>query len=621
MGRRQALAEVAQLLEHNRLVTVTGSGGAGKTRFAIAVGHDLVDRFPDGVVWVPLSGLKDPELVLSSGAQMAGASTDLAGHVAGKRMLIMFDNFEHVIEAAPSLSSLLLACPNLTVLVTSRELLRIAGEREYALSPLSDEEGAALFCERAATEHSDAIDDLCRRLDGLPLAIELAAARANVLSPTQLLHRLSGRLDLFRGGRDADPRHATLRATIEWSHDLLSPVERRLFARFSVFAGGATLETAEQVVDADPDLLQALIEKSLIRRTADRYWMLETIREFAVERLEQSGDATALGERHARHILALAESANLSDDAPGQAEYQFVLAEQSNTRAALGWALDHGDAELGLRLATALENAWVITDPFEAKRWFEAFLKQAANVPGPVRAAAFRAYGGVVNPTGDDNLAERLYEQSLAEYRRLGDDEGVAGVLVRLGHSAWYRGDNDAAMELGKEGLETSRQHGNERHGAQALGLLGDLEFERGEHERGLELLEQSAATAAACGFPWWQARMYLRLAKRTHELNRDDDALGWASSSLRLAVPMTDRRRIVQILDLLAAIAADHGEVERAGRLRGTVEAEQARRPLSAWSMTDIELTADPAFDRARQEGTRMTLEDAVAVELHPPP
>ena len=210
-------------------------------------------------------------------------------------------------------------------------------------------------------------------------------------------------------------------------------------------------------------------------------------------------------------------------------------------------------------------------------------------MPGPVRAAAFRAYGGVVNPTGDDDLAERLYEQSLAEYRRLGDDEGVAGVLVRLGHSAWYRGDNDAAMELGKEGLETSRRHGNERHEAQALGLLGDLEFERGEHERGLELLEQSAATAAACGFPWWQARILLRLGKRQRELGHAGDAELAALVGLRLAVELSDRRRKVQLLDLLSVIAADRGDTDRCGRLRGAVEAELERRPISAWAITDL--------------------------------
>ena len=533
-------------------------------------------------------------------------------------MLIVLDNFEHVIDAAPRLAEVLSSCSNLSLLVTSRELLRIEGEREYALLPLSDDEGAALFCDRAQLAHSDTILELCRRLDGLPLAIELAAARVKVLPPEQVLQRLSQRLDLLRGGRDSDPRHATLRATIEWSYDLLTPPERALFARFSVLAGGATLEAAEQVAEADPDSLQSLLDKSLVRRTGDRFWMLETIREFAAERLAES-DQVAVADRHARWFLALAESANLSDQAPGKSDFDFAQAEQGNLRAALGWAVASGDAELGLRLATALESWWLVVETFEAVDWFEQLLRQAAPVSAPVRAAALRAYGGIINPTGDDELAERLYEQSLAEYRRLGDDAGIAGVLVRLGHSAWYRGDNEAALAMAQEVLAGAARAGNERSRAQALGLLGELEFESGAHDRGLELLEESAATAADCGFSWWQARMLLRLGKRARELGRGGDALRWAHDSLRLASEMSDRRRIVQVLDLLAAIAADDGDLSVAGLLRGAVEAELDRVPLSGWSMTDVPVRAavDTEFERARQRGLRLPLTAAVREAL----
>jgi predicted ATPase len=616
VGRRTELDSAAGLLGRSRLVTVTGPGGVGKTRFAIALARGVLPAYPDGVWWVQLAGLNDPQLVCAAAEQAMGASADLARHVSDRRMLIAFDNFEHVIDAAPALSPTLAGCPNLTLLVTSRELLRIEGEREYALEPLSAGDGTALFCDRAQVAPSGDVHALCRRLDGLPLAIELAAARTKLLSPEQVLRRLSRRLDLFRGGRDADPRHATLRATMEWSHDLLTLRERSLFARFSVFAGGATLEAAEQVAGADAEGLQSLLEKSLIRRTGDRFSMLETIREYAAERLGELGEAAALGGRHARFFLAFAESAHLAEDSPGEPQFALALAEQTNMRAALGWALAHGDAELGLRLTTALQSSWLIADPFEGVRWFRAFLNAAGAVPGSIRAAALLAYGGAVNPTGDDDLAERLYEESLAEYRRLGDTSGVAHVLVRLGYSVWYRGDSEAAVRLAREGLDGCQRPGSERQRAEALGLLGELEFERGAHELGLELLDRSAAEAEACAFPWWHARMLLRMAKRARELDRAGDARRWALDSLRIAAAIPDRRRIVQLLDLLAVIAADDGDRERAGRLRGAVEAELALAPVSAWAATDLPapVTADADFERARQDGLRLALGAVVA-------
>ncbi len=618
IGRVAELRDASSMLSQTRLLTITGPGGVGKTRFAIALARDALERYPDGVWWVPLADLSDRRLVVASIERAVGASTDLAGYAAGKRMLILLDNFEHVIAAAPELSPILASCPGLTLLVTTREVLRLEGEREFPLAPLSGDDAAALFSQRAGLEPTEPVRELCTRLEALPLAIELAAARASLLSPAQILQRLSQRLDLFSGGRDVDPRHLTLRATIEWSHDLLTPEEQALLARFSVFAGGATFEAAETVVGAEPDGMQSLLDKSLIRRTGDRIWMLETIREYAAERLAESGGAAQVRERHARYFLAVAESANLSDWAPGEARYGVALTEQANFRAALGWTVAGGDAELGLRLATALENFWVVADPFEAMRWFDALLARSEDVSASVRAAALRTYGGVVNPTGNDELAERLYESSLAEYRRLGDDDGVAGVLVRLGHSAWYRGANDTALALGREGLDGSRRAGNTRSEAQALGLLGELEFERGEHDRGLELLHQSVAVAAACGFRWWEARMLLRAVKRARELDRQADALRWALESLGLAVVISDRRRIVQLLDILAAIAVDRGQVERAGRLRGAAEAELARAPVSAWTMTDLDVGAGRGeFERGRQVGLAMDLDAAATYAL----
>ena len=246
LGREAELAEVlSHIDERARLVTLTGPGGTGKTRLAIEAASTLVGSYKAGVFWVGLVSLRDPLLVTEAIAQVLRAKDGLAEHIGERELLLLLDNLEQVIESAPQLSELLTACANLTLLVTSRELLRIQGEVEYAVPPLVEREAIELFCERSQMESSEEIAELCARLDSLPLAVELAAARTKALTPAQILERLSGRLDLLRGGRDADPRQETLRATIEWSHELLSPEERELFARLSVFAGGCTLEAAE----------------------------------------------------------------------------------------------------------------------------------------------------------------------------------------------------------------------------------------------------------------------------------------------------------------------------------------------------------------------------------------
>src|SRR5436309_14831704 len=273
VGRRRERDELVGLLGNGaRLVTLPGPGGSGKTRLAIEAASELVSAFKAGVFWVGLARLRDPAVVAEEIAQTLGAKEELAKHVGERELLLLLDNFEQVVEAAPELSKLLQACPNLRLLITSRELLRIAGEVEYAVSPLAEPEALELFCERSRLEPDETLAELCRRLDDLPLAVELAAARTRVLPPSQILDRLGQRLDLLKGGRDADPRQRTLRATIEWSHDLLTGEEKQLFARLAVFVGGCTLEAAEDVCDAEFDVLQSLVEKSLLRHTHDRFW-------------------------------------------------------------------------------------------------------------------------------------------------------------------------------------------------------------------------------------------------------------------------------------------------------------------------------------------------------------
>ncbi len=381
LGREAELAEAEQLLAEARLLTVTGTGGTGKTRFAIELASRQLGRFPNGVVWVPLAPISDPALVLETAGHTLGAKDALAEHIGERRMLLVLDNFEQVVEAAAEVGALLTACPSLSVLVTSRELLRVQSEAEYPLAPLQPDEGVGLFCERARLEPSLVIVDLCSRLDQLPLAIELAAARARLLTPEQLLERLSRRLDLLKGGRDAEPRQQTLRATIAWSHDLLEPEEQALFARLSVFAGGCTLEAAEEVCDADLDALQSLLEKSLIRRTGERYWMLETIREYATERLEDAG-ADVL-DRHLAWFLALAEEAEL-DSRTGDRDRWFdrLEADHDNLRAALARARAAGGAELEVRLAGALWRFWAARGYVsEGRRRLEESLERSPATP------------------------------------------------------------------------------------------------------------------------------------------------------------------------------------------------------------------------------------------------
>ena len=312
VGRERELRELLATIRSARLVTLTGPGGSGKTRLALEAAATLVPSYKAGVFWVGLASLRDPALVSETIAQTVGSKNGLAEHIGERELLLFIDNLEQVIEAAPQLSALLSACANLNVLVTSRELLRVQGEVEYAVPPLASPEAVALFCERSRLEPSVEIAELCVRLDDLPLAVELAAARAKALSPRQILERLSQRLDVLESGRDTDPRQQTLRATIDWSHDLLSEEEQRVFRALSVFAGGCTLEAAEEVCGADIKTLQSLVEKSLLRFSNERYWMLETIRDYARERLDEAGETDALARRHADYHFALLEERPMS---------------------------------------------------------------------------------------------------------------------------------------------------------------------------------------------------------------------------------------------------------------------------------------------------------------------
>jgi predicted ATPase/class 3 adenylate cyclase len=621
LGRQRETSEVVEVLRRSRLVTLTGPGGSGKTRLAIEAASEVVGEMMHGVFWVGLATVRDPALVESAIAQVVGAQGEVAGHVADKEMLLLLDNLEQVVDAAPRLTALVEACPNLTLLVTSRELLRVRGEVEYEVLPLGEQDAVTLFCERAQLSPGPAIDELCRRLDDMPLALELAAARTKVLTPEQILDRLGDRLDLFKGGRDADPRQQTLRATIEWSYELLSPEEQELFARLAVFGGGCTLEAVEPVCEGDLDTLQSLVEKSLVRRTDDRFWMLETIREYAVEQLRDSNEVDTTSRCHAEYFLALGEEANLSAESCGPERPELVRPELDNFRAAIDWAVDH-EPELAFRLAIALEQFWVMNDAFEGVRRLESILCRSSDVSPVLRARALRTLAESMWIAGDFEGGGRLMEQGLAQFERLGDEPAVAVMTHRLAVCALMADDNALARRLLEDSLAMCRRWPNPKLEADALGKLGWVERRAGNTERALELFEQSASGCERVGFTWMQANALCDVADVLHELGRTELAEERGREAVRLSHGLADRQMVVFALATLSGFAAATDRPERAGRLWGAIEAEEARAPVGHW-VNDREgyatkvLLPSPVFEAARSTGRTLSLDEAVAYAL----
>jgi predicted ATPase/class 3 adenylate cyclase len=465
VGRERELSELlARIQAGARLVTLTGPGGSGKTRLALEAATSLVPEYKAGVFWVGLAALRDAALVTGTIAQTLGAKDGLAEHIGEREMLLLLDNLEQVIEAAPELSRLLQGCPNLTLLVTSRELLRVQGEIEYPVPALANTEAVSLFCERAQTEASEVIGELCQRLDNLPLAVELAAARTRALSPAQILERLSQRLDLLKGGRDAVPRQQTLRATIEWSYDLLQSEEQQLFARLSVFAGGCTLEAAEDVCDADLDTVASLVDKSLLRYTNERFWMLETIREFAADQLEGSGDSEVTRCRQAEYFLALAEQ--LFDEFAEARELSGFIRfgeEQENFRVALASFLERGREE-ALQLVQRLWVTWLSRGQLdEGERWTKLALEGTAAGSARLRAWMAGMLGEFARFRGEHQRAVEIKAEALELTRALGMDRETKALLCDIAESLAVLGELERARPLVAEALELEQRETDPR--------------------------------------------------------------------------------------------------------------------------------------------------------------
>jgi predicted ATPase/class 3 adenylate cyclase len=626
VGRRRELGELLELLrDGSRVVTLTGPGGSGKTRLALQVAAEVVDDFADGVFWVPLATLDEPGLVLPTIAQTLGAGVDLAGHLARRRTLLLLDNFEHVLAAVPALAEVLAEAPGVRVLGTSRAPLRLAGESEYALDPLEEPDAITLFVERSAAtgrrvEPDSTVAAICRRLDSLPLALELAAARTKLLAPVALLERLDRRLPVLTGGRrDAPERQRTLRATIQWSHELLDDDAKRLFAGLAVFSGDFSLEAAEAVCDAELESLAALVDLSLLKPVGDdRLLMLETIGEYAAERLNASGEAEALRRRHAEYFLGVAESAHLAAETAEEQRPALAIREQSQLRAALDWGLG-ADPALGLQIAAALEQFWHTNNPSEGWTRTTALLERVEDPA--LRARGLRVLGGVAIFRGEDAVARDLYLESLELYRSLGDAWGVSHLLMRLAHDALQRGVPDEARDLAEQSLALSREHGFSRNEIHILNLQGELELEAGNEERGVELMEESARRAAEIGFFWWEMVTLYALALSLLERGRAARATPYAQQALAAAERAGDLMRIVPSLALFARLAVEVGNSERAGRLWGALEAETEREPVPGWTTKDsihaeavLALAGTEEFERGRSAGNALTIEDALA-------
>jgi predicted ATPase/class 3 adenylate cyclase len=660
VGRREEITEVKRLLARARLLTLTGPGGTGKSRLAVQVAAELLPELEHGAVFVDLSAVTDPALVPAAvaralkireapGRPVLEAVKD---HLRDQELLLVVDNFEQVAAAAPAVEELLTAAPTLKALVTSRVALALRGEQEYEVPTLNRAEAVRLFGERAQAvrpgfrvtdENAGAVAEITARLDGLPLAIELAATRTKVLTPEQMLPRLAQRLAvLTSGARTLPERQRTLRDAIAWSHDLLSDAERRWFARLSVFAGGWTLASAEAVCDPAGlgldglTALASLVDQSLVRRTdatdgGARFLMLETIREFGQEQLAAGGDLDLVRGRHARHFLDLAEEAEPHLAADDQGRWlDRCDAEHANLRAALRWAVDAGEADRAQRAAGALWRFWQQRGHLaEGRRWLEEVLAvPSGQGRTPARAKALAGAGGIAWWQEDIPAARAWYEEALAIERELGDPARTAEALYNQAFVAGAAGDFDAAGRLFQESFELFRQAGDEVGMARAEWMVVIPDMAAGRWERPLARAEESVAAWRRSGDRLgladavvWQAVVYARVG-------RPADARATFAEALDAFRAVDSPMGSVSVVLSLTYLARWEQRYEDAVRLAGAAESLRervgGRAPLDFLSgfLGDPEAEArahlpEEVARRAYQEGRAMSEDAALALAL----
>jgi predicted ATPase/class 3 adenylate cyclase len=714
VGREREVEEVVERLrsEEVRLLTLTGPGGTGKTRLALQAAADLLEEFDDGVFFVALATITDSELLASAIAEPLGVKESgdqlleesLKAYLRDKHLLLVLDNFEQVLEGAPLVGELLGACPKTKVLATSRIPLRLYGEQEYPVPPLAlpdprvlppvkvltQYEAVRLFVERAravkadfevSNENAPAVAEICARLDGLPLAIELAAARVRLLSPQAMLTRLSNRLKLLKGGaRDLPTRQQTLRGTIDWSYELLEEEEKSIFGRLSVFSGGRTLEAIEEICDPEGDLdvlegVESLLEKSLLRQEEgpngeSRFVMLETVHEYAREKLQESGEAEVIKGAHAEYFLALAEEAEPELKGPEQLEWlERLEAEHDNLRAALAWALESKEGELALRLTGALWWFWVVRGHFsEGRKWLEEALVGDRGLPVPLRAKALVGAGAIAAEQADiekatavleegvrlfriseeaEGLAnalnylsyalsyggkldeaEALWEESLGLYRDSGNRWGEAEALNNLGMVSHLRDrDLDRSESIFKESLELRREVQDKRGIAMSLGNLGIVTRKKGDLDRAVAQLEEALALGRELADKSFIANFSVELGHA--ELGRGDreQAAVYLREGLSVSAGLGDEYGVFEGLWGLAQVAEASEEARRAGRLFGAAERLRATSEVHVMEIEFPEFAKHLEAARSRfeaagwtqayEEGRAMTLEEAVSYAL----
>ena len=702
IGRITELGAISHELRlpHVRLLTLTGAGGTGKTRLALEVATQMRDEYPDGIWFVPLAALRDPTLVAGAivhalGLQERAGEAPLArlkDHIGHKRLLLVLDNFEHVIDASPQIAELLHTTGLAKMLVTSREPLHLYGEQEYPVLPLAlpaaslrlgrdalaELPSIMLFLQRAhavrpdlqlTTDNAAIIADICRRLDGLPLAIELAAARTKVYEPRALLHRLDHRLRLLTGGqRDLPARQQTMHATISWSYDLLSAEQQHLFGRLAVFAGGWTIAAAQAVCaparsSVVADDLEALLDKSLLVRAAGadgepRFALLETIREYAWEAAERGGTLVELRQQHTAYYRAVAEEAAAELAAPREAAALDRLErEHDNLRAALLWTLEHNEREEVLRIAVALSEFWIIRGHrLEGRTWWlriHAMVGTTRPLDVPVRLWAQALYGaGVLTQAlEDDEQAAELFEQSVQLFRQLDDACSVARVLARQGEIVLDGGEVARACEIFNEALTLAqdaddrpmiawllhylgyaaeaqenvsaeaayyrralvirREIGDARGIARSMEALGELAREGGDAAGAEALFAEALALAERTGDRGLESKLLHHLGIVALARGNIPTAVAHLLASLRLAQELGFETGVATGLSGLAEVAVARGQGARAARLLGAADGVRQRRGVPMFA------NQQPAYERQLASVRSTLAKDALEAAL----
>jgi predicted ATPase len=671
IGRKQEREAITRLLDTTRLLTLVGPPGTGKTRLALQIAWDAAENFRDtfreGVYFVSLAPISDPASVMETVACAIGVNEahdqplieTLQHALHESRMLLILDNFEHLLSAAPQLSELLSAAPQIKVLATSREPLHLYGEQEYAVPPLglpdpvhvdpqalANCESVALFLQRARAVRPDfvltdenALDvaRICVRLEGLPLAIELAAARIKLLTPRALLVRLGSRLDTLVGGaQDLPARQRTLQNTIEWSYNLLNEGEKKIFARLAVFRGGLSLEAIEAICDDELamdvfDGLESLVHKSLIQQTElpngePRFTMLETLHEYAWERLEESGDAAAMSRRHAEYFADLAERAE-PELRQAQSRYWFHLleTEHENMRAVLRWSLGEGDITLGARLGGALALFWyAFGHHVEGRQWTQQLLERRDEVAILYHPKLFLSAGQLAM-LYELETANHYFNQTLQISRNLGDQRHTAWSLIYLGYTMMR--EMEAALAVTEEGLALFRELNHKPGIAHALNMIGEIAHFSGDDARARRAYEECLAVVLETGEMRRIRFMFGNLTFLNQHAGDHQQARELATQGLRIALELDNKMDIAEALSDLAGPIGMTGQPELAARLFGAWEVAMERMgaALQPADMPDYERNiaavraqlAPAIFESAWADGRSLSLEQAVALAL----